>query len=61
MFLLDYLPTKPTSPAVEEKLQSLEYRANCVSQTLKLYEEKIKALETRVSELEKLVSKGGDV
>ncbi|ANB27196.1 hypothetical protein A6F57_19645 [Alteromonas stellipolaris] len=53
MPFFDTEPQQPkTSDFVHEKLQSLEYRANCVSETLKLYSEKIQNLELRVSQLE---------
>ncbi|VEL96964.1 hypothetical protein ALT761_01963 [Alteromonas sp. 76-1] len=56
-------PTYPkrTLPSAEEvKLQSLEYRANCVTETLKLYSKRIEALESKVGELEEQLSKGNE-
>lgn len=56
-------PTRPTRtlPSTEEvQLQSLEYKANCAIETLKLYSNRIETLESKVTKLEALLSKEQD-
>ena len=61
MPFFDTEPQQPqTSDFVHEKLQSLEYRANCVSETLKLYGSKINMLEDEVKSLKQQLREGGE-
>lgn len=53
-------PPPKTSDFAHEKLQSLEYRANCVSETLKLYGNKINMLEDEVKSLKQQLREGGN-